>query len=78
MLITSELLSRNRLGNASAGTGKLDGYAIVPETDFTSNDYMIARIRYKDLENVSPFSKEYANKILNERLNSKELFKRRT
>ena len=53
---SSELLSRNRLGNASAGTGKLDGYAIVPETDFTSNDYMIARIRYKDLENVSPFS----------------------
>lgn len=44
---SSELLSRNRLGNASAGTGKLDGYAIVPETDFTSNDYMIARIRYK-------------------------------
>ena len=24
---------------------------------------MIARIRYKDLENVSPFSEEYANKI---------------
>ncbi len=36
--------------------GKLDGYAIIPETDLTSNDYVIARIRYKDLENVSPFS----------------------
>ena len=72
---SSELLSRNRLGNASAGTGKLDGYAIVPETDFTSNDYMIARIRYKDLENVSPFSEEYANKILNERLNSRNSLK---
>ena len=72
---SSELLSRNRLGNASAGTGKLDGYAIVPETDFTSNDYMIARIRYKDLENVSPFSEKYANKILNERLNSRNSLK---
>ena len=71
---SSELLSRNRLGNASAGTGKLDGYAIVPETDFTSNDYMIARIRYKDLENVSPFSEEYANKI-SERLNSRNSLK---
>ena len=72
---SSELLSRNRLGNASAGTGKLDGYAIVPETDFTSNDYMIARIRYKDLENVSPFSEEYANRFLNERLNSRNSLK---
>ena len=72
---SSELLSRNRLGNASAGTGKLDGYAIVPETDFTSNDYMIARIRYKDLENVSPFSKEYANKISERKAELKELFK---
>ena len=72
---SSELLSRNRLGNASAGTGKLDGYAIVPETDFTSNDYMIARIRYKDLENVSPFSEEYANKISERKAELKELFK---
>ncbi|MFR2056823.1 MAG: FtsX-like permease family protein [Streptococcus salivarius] len=72
---SSELLSRNRLGNASAGTGKLDGYAIVPETNFTSNDYMIARIRYKDLENVSPFSKEYANKISERKAELKELFK---
>ena len=72
---SSELLSRNRLGNASAGTGKLDGYAIVPETDFTSNDYMIARIRYKDLENVSPFSEEYANKISERKTELKELFK---
>lgn len=59
---SSELLSRNRLGNASAGTGKLDGYAIVPETNFTSNDYMIARIRYyesniniiHDVSNIFP------------------------
>ena len=72
---SSELLSRNRLGNASAGTGKLDGYAIVPETDFTSNDYMIARIRYKDLENVSPFSEKYANKISERKAELKELFK---
>ena len=72
---SSELLSRNRLGNASAGTGKLDGYAIVPETDFTSNDYMIARIRYKDLENVSPFSEEYANKISERKAELKKLFK---
>lgn len=55
--------------------GKLDGYAIVPETDFTSNDYMIARIRYKDLENVSPFSEEYANKISERKTELKELFK---
>ncbi|MFQ7167136.1 MAG: FtsX-like permease family protein [Streptococcus sp.] len=71
---SSELLSRNRLGNASAGT-ETDGYAIVPETDFTSNDYMIARIRYKDLENVSPFSEEYANKISERKAELKELFK---
>ena len=52
---SSELLSKNRLGNASAGTGKLDGYAVVPKTDFNANNYMIARIRYQDLANVSPF-----------------------
>ena len=75
---SSELLSRNRLGNASAGTGKLDGYAIVPETNFTSNDYMIARIRYKDLENVSPFSEEYANKISERKAELKKPEKRQT
>ena len=36
---------------------------------------MIARIRYKDLENVSPFSEEYANKISERKAELKELFK---
>ena len=45
------------------------------QTDFTSNDYMIACIRYKDLENVSPFSEEYANKISERKAELKELFK---
>lgn len=36
---------------------------------------MIARIRYKDLENVSPFSEEYANKISKRKAELKKLFK---
>lgn len=72
---SSELLSRDRLGVANAGTGKLNGYAIVNASDFDSDAYMIARLRYKDLENLSPFSKDYINEVSEKKAQLKDLFK---
>ena len=60
---SSELLSIINMGQSTAGTGELQGYAVVPEEAFDSEVYMIARISFADTEGVDPYSAAYTQLI---------------
>ncbi|HEM5125211.1 TPA: FtsX-like permease family protein [Streptococcus suis] len=70
---SSELLSRVNLGQSTAGSGELNGYAVVPEATFDSDVYMIARIAYDDLVGISPYEQTYLDKIYEDKKAVKEL-----
>lgn len=56
---SSELLSIINMGQSTAGTGELQGYAVTAPEAFESEVYMIARISYEDTQGVDPYSDEY-------------------
>lgn len=60
---SSELLSHVNLGQSTAGTGELQGYAVVTDDAFTCDYHMIARLRFKDTENLDPYSDTYTDRI---------------
>ena len=70
---SSELLSRVNLGQSTAGSGELNGYAVVSEATFDSDVYMIARISYDDLAGLSPYEQTYLDKIYEDKKTVKEL-----
>lgn len=70
---SSELLSRVSLGQSRAGSGELNGYAVVPEATFHSDVYMIARIAYDDLAALNPYEQTYLDKIYEDKKAVKEL-----
>lgn len=70
---SSELLSRVNLGQSTAGSGELNGYAVVSEATFDSDVYMIARIAYDDLAGLSPYEQTYLDKIYEDKKTVKEL-----
>lgn len=60
---SSELLSRINLGQSTAGSEELNGYAVVPESTFHSDVYMIARVAYEELSTLSPYEEPYLTTI---------------
>ncbi|KXT70991.1 FtsX-like permease family protein [Streptococcus cristatus] len=60
---SSEILSRVNMGRSTAGSGELQGYAVVTEDTFDSYVYMIARIAYKNLRDLNPYSQTYTDKL---------------
>ena len=60
---SSEIVSSMNLGQSTAGTGELQGYAVVDSSAFDSDVYMIARITYEDTKGVDPYSDEYTDLI---------------
>ena len=60
---SGELLSIINMGQSTAGTGELQGYAVVTPAAFDSEVYMIARILFDDTEGVDPYSAEYTKLI---------------
>lgn len=60
---SSELLSTINMGQSTSGSGELKGYGVVPEENFDSTYYMLARMSFKDTQGVDPYSKEYTDKI---------------
>lgn len=60
---SSELLSRVNMGQSTAGSGELRGYAVIPPQAFTSDVYMVARIAYSDLSSLSPYDDTYLNQV---------------
>lgn len=59
---TPEIISTN-MGQTTAGSGKLEGYAFVNSDVFDSDVYMMARITYKDTQGINPYSEEYSDII---------------
>lgn len=60
---SSELLSIINMGQSTAGTGELKGYAVVADDAFDYDVYMIARISFADTKNIDPYSDEYTTLI---------------
>lgn len=60
---SSEIISNVNLGQTTAGTGDLKGYAIVIPDVFDSDVYMMARLTFKDTIGVDPYSDNYIDLI---------------
>lgn len=58
-----EFLSSINMGQSTSGTGELKGYGFVTNEAFDSDFYMIARIKFRDTNNVDPYSDEYTDLI---------------
>ena len=59
---SGEMLSQEDLGGASSGNGSLTGYGVIVPSQFDSDVYSIARVRYDDLKNLDAFSSDYRSK----------------
>jgi len=59
---SGEMLSQEDLGGASSGNGSLAGYGVILPSQFDSDVYSIARVRYDDLKNLDAFSSNYKTK----------------
>lgn len=71
---SGEIIARN-MGQSTAGTGELKGYAVVDSKAFDSEIYMIARIKFEDTKGVDPYSKEYTQLIQKHKEDLDELLK---
>ncbi|WP_243430483.1 FtsX-like permease family protein [Candidatus Enterococcus lowellii] len=72
---SGEILSSINQGVSTAGTGSLEGYAVVPESAFDSEIYMLARVTFEDLNNVDPYSDQYTDLLQTHKDNLDELLK---
>lgn len=70
---SSELISRVNLGSSTAGTGELKAYAVVTPQTFDSSVYMVARIRYNDCKDLSPYSQTYIDKVYQDKKDVEKL-----
>ena len=59
---SGEMLSQKDLGGASSGNGSLAGYGVILASQFDTEVYSIARVRYDDLKNLDAFSSDYKSK----------------
>ena len=59
---SGEMISQKDLGSASSGNGSLAGYGVILPSQFDSDVYSIARVRYDDLKNLDAFSSDYKTK----------------
>ena len=49
---STEILSKVNMGPSTAGSGSLDSYAVTTPKAFDSDEYMIARLTFKDLDRI--------------------------
>ena len=59
---SGEILSKEDLGSTSSGNGNLAGYGVLVASQFDTEVYSIARVRYDDLKNLDTFSSDYKTK----------------
>ncbi|MDO4848755.1 MAG: ABC transporter permease [Coriobacteriia bacterium] len=60
---TPEIISIVNMGQSTAGTGSLKGYAVVVDDEFDSDVYMTARMTFEDTEGLDPYSNEYRDRV---------------
>ncbi|OXN01133.1 cell division protein FtsX [Bifidobacterium vansinderenii] len=59
----SEIVSDLNMGQSTAGSGKLDGYAVVPDSTFDSDVSMIGRVTFTDTRDVNYWTTEYRDLV---------------
>lgn len=72
---SSEYVDKSNFGATTVGTGKLNGYGLVTKDAFDSKVYMIARLSYKNLQNISIFDDKYDNRLKREQKALENTFK---
>lgn len=60
---STEILSMVNMGQSTAGTGSLAGYAVVTADAFDSDVYTTARLAYEDTWGLDPYSDEYRDAV---------------
>ncbi|MFD1432728.1 FtsX-like permease family protein [Lacticaseibacillus yichunensis] len=60
---SGEILSSVNMGETTAGTGELNGYAVILPSAFDSDVYMLARMRFTDLKTVDPYGNTYKDRL---------------
>ena len=73
---TPEIIANTNMGNTNAGTGELNGVAVVTKDAFDSDVYMIGRITFKDTKKVDPYTKKYTNLIEKHKKNLEGILKK--
>ena len=72
---SSEYVDKSNFGATTVGNGKLNGYGLVTKDAFDSKVYMIARLSYKNLQNISIFDDKYDNRLKREQKALENTFK---
>lgn len=60
---STEFLTSVNMGQSTAGTGELKGFAVVIPETFDTDYTMIARISFEDTKDLDPYSDEYSECI---------------
>lgn len=71
---SSEITETSNIGQTTVGTGQLDSYGVVPEENFDSDVYMIARMDFADTQNLNAYSDKYDQLIRKHQDSVEELF----
>ena len=59
---SAEILSSRDMGHAASGNGTLAAYGVILSSQFNTTVYSIARLQYRDLRGLNPFSSDYIDK----------------
>ncbi|NEG55387.1 ABC transporter permease [Bifidobacterium platyrrhinorum] len=59
----SDTVSNLNMGQSTAGTGELDGYAVVTKTVFDSDVTMIGRVTFRDTRGVDYWTADYRDRV---------------
>ncbi|KFJ01239.1 ABC transporter permease [Bifidobacterium stellenboschense] len=59
----SDTVSNLNMGQSTAGTGELDGYAVVTKTAFDSDVTMIGRVTFRDTRGVDYWTADYRDRV---------------
>lgn len=72
-----EIISIVNMGQSTAGTGSLKGYACVTRDTFDSDVFMTARLAYEDTQGMDPYSNEYRDAVASHKDEMESLLKDR-
>lgn len=72
-----EIISIVNMGQSTAGTGTLKGYACVQRQVFDSDVFMTARLAYTDTRDMDPYSNEYRDAVADHKDELEKLLKGR-
>ncbi|MEK0307346.1 FtsX-like permease family protein [Bifidobacterium favimelis] len=61
---STEILSKVNMGPSTSGSGSLDAYATVAPEAFDSDEYMVARLSFKDLDGIKDHYSDRYTKAL--------------